>query len=84
MAVHEAGIEPSLPGGRQEVLAGINADNLRARWPGLRVLFMSGYTDDALSRHGVLNPGVVLLEKPFTPKRLAARIREVLAEVPEE
>ncbi len=55
------------------------ADALRERWPDLKMLFMSGYTDDALSRHGVLDPGVVLLEKPFTPKRLAARIREVLA-----
>jgi nitrogen-specific signal transduction histidine kinase/CheY-like chemotaxis protein len=55
------------------------ADTMRARWPDLKVLFMSGYTDDALSRHGILEPGVVLLEKPFTPKRLAARIREVLA-----
>ena len=60
------------------------ADTLRARWPNLRVLFMSGYTDDALSRHGVLDPGVLLLEKPFTPKRLAARIREVLAADPNQ
>jgi nitrogen-specific signal transduction histidine kinase len=57
------------------------ADALRGRWPHLEVLFISGYTDDALSRHGVLEDGVVLLEKPFTPKRLAARIRELLAGV---
>jgi CheY-like chemotaxis protein len=55
------------------------ADALRERWPHLKMLFMSGYTDDALSRHGALEQGVVLLEKPFSPKRLALRIRELLA-----
>jgi PAS domain S-box-containing protein len=46
--------------------------------PGMAVLFVSGYTDDAISRHGVLEPGVAFLEKPFNPGELAHRVREVL------
>jgi PAS domain S-box-containing protein len=43
-----------------------------------RVLFMSGYTDDALAHHGVLSPGLWFIEKPFSPARLARKVREVL------
>jgi PAS domain S-box-containing protein len=46
--------------------------------PGTPVLYMSGYTDEALGRHGVLEPGVVLLQKPFTAEALGRRVREVL------
>ncbi|MEO8196171.1 MAG: PAS domain S-box protein [Thermoanaerobaculia bacterium] len=46
--------------------------------PGLRVIFMSGYTDGALLNQGVLQKSVVLLEKPFTGARLARLVREVL------
>ena len=46
--------------------------------PGTRVAFMSGYTDGALSRHGVLGEGVLLMEKPFTTDRLARVVREAL------
>lgn len=42
---------------------------------------MSGYTDDQISRHGVLEPGIVLLQKPFTPAELVRRVGEVLDEV---
>jgi PAS domain S-box-containing protein len=51
---------------------------LVAQRPGLRVLYMSGYTDDAIVHHGVLNPGVALLNKPFTSRTLATKVREVL------
>lgn len=46
--------------------------------PEVKVLFTSGYTDDALADHGVINPGVQFLEKPFSPPQLAAKVREVL------
>ena len=44
----------------------------------LRVLYMSGYTDDAVLRHGVLEEGMAYLQKPFTPDKLARKVREVL------
>ena len=46
--------------------------------PEMKVLFMSGYTDDAIIRHGVLEAGVSFLEKPFTAAALAAKVRAVL------
>ncbi|MBI5240195.1 MAG: PAS domain S-box protein [Elusimicrobia bacterium] len=46
--------------------------------PGIRVLYFSGYTDDVISRHGVLEPGIALLQKPFTPEVLAQKVREAL------
>ncbi|HEV2827914.1 MAG TPA: response regulator [Pyrinomonadaceae bacterium] len=46
--------------------------------PGTKVLFMSGYTNDAIVRHGVLNPGTWFIQKPFGPDALARKVREVL------
>ena len=43
-----------------------------------RTLFMSGYTDNSMVKHGVLEPGIALLYKPFTFETLTAKIREVL------
>jgi PAS domain S-box-containing protein len=54
------------------------ADRLRERRPRLKVLFVSGYTDDAIVRHGILEPGIAFLQKPFTPEALARKVREVL------
>jgi len=54
------------------------ADQLRVRRPNLRVLFMSGYTDDAVVRHGMLEPGLAYLEKPFRPTTLLRKVRGVL------
>lgn len=56
------------------------ATQIRRGRPALRTLFMSGYSDDALAHGGVVDPGVVLLEKPFSPETLAQRVREILDE----
>ncbi|HEX8116059.1 MAG TPA: ATP-binding protein, partial [Pyrinomonadaceae bacterium] len=55
------------------------ADQLRELRPDLGVLFMSGYTEEAIVNHGVLHEGVNFLEKPFTPDTLTRKVREVLA-----
>jgi CheY-like chemotaxis protein len=51
---------------------------LRASNPGARVLFMSGYTEEAAQRRNVLQPGDAFLAKPFTPEALTRKVREVL------
>jgi PAS domain S-box-containing protein len=48
------------------------------RRPSLRVIYMSGYTEEAIVQHGVVNPGIAFLHKPFTSETLGAKIREVL------
>ena len=56
------------------------ADRLRETRPQVRVLFISGYSEEVISRRGVLEPGVNLLPKPFTAQQLARRLREVLSD----
>jgi len=54
------------------------ADQIRRIRPEQPVLYMSGYTDDAIAHHGVLDPGVHFIPKPFTERALAMKIREAL------
>ena len=54
------------------------AGQLTRRLPGLRVLYISGYPEDSISHHGVLNPEQHFLQKPFPPGQFLERVREVL------
>jgi signal transduction histidine kinase/CheY-like chemotaxis protein len=54
------------------------AERLQAERPGVKVLYVSGYTDEIVDRAGVLHPGVDLLRKPFTAEQLATRVRRAL------
>ena len=51
---------------------------LLERQPSLRVIYMSGYTEEAIVQHGVLAPDIAFLHKPFTSETLGRKIREVL------
>jgi len=54
------------------------AAQVQALVPGIKVLYVSGYTDDAIVRHGVLKPGIAFLQKPFTADALARKVRGML------
>lgn len=58
------------------------AKNLLSIYPGMKRLFVSGYTADVIAHHGVLDAGVHFLQKPFSTDTLAAKIREVLGHEP--
>ena len=64
------------------VMPGLNAremlNELRKSRSGLRALYVSGYAEDAIARHGVLDAGIDLLPKPYTPVTLLARVRKIL------
>jgi two-component system, cell cycle sensor histidine kinase and response regulator CckA len=54
------------------------AERLQPLYPQMKVIYMSGYTDNAIAHRGFLEPGLNFLEKPFTPEGLTRKVREVL------
>jgi FixJ family two-component response regulator len=54
------------------------AERLATMRPEMKVLYMSGYADDAILQHGILDSGVAFLQKPLTPTLLSRKVREVL------
>jgi two-component system cell cycle sensor histidine kinase/response regulator CckA len=61
-----------------EMDGNVMANSLTSTDPELKILFTSGYNDDALAHHGVLNPGVDFLPKPYTPATLTRKVRDLL------
>jgi CheY-like chemotaxis protein len=55
------------------------AQHLLGRKPNMKVLYVSGYTDNAIFRNGLLEPGAAFLEKPFSPDSLARKVHELLS-----
>ena len=58
------------------------ADRLETLHPGIKVLFMSGYTDNVIEHHGVLEEGAEFIQKPFSPEQLATKVRMALGVAP--
>ena len=56
----------------------VMAEWLKTAYPDLKILFTSGYTDEAIAQEGVLEPGIAFLPKPYTPAALTRRVRELL------
>ena len=54
------------------------AERIVKAHPAVKILYISGYTDDAVMRHGIVESGVAFLQKPFSPLALARKVREVL------
>ncbi len=57
---------------------GVCAKNLLPVYPQLKCLFMSGYTSEVIAQHGILDEGVQFIQKPFSKKDLAIKVRMVL------
>jgi len=53
-------------------------DRLKVIHPEMKILYMSGYTDNAILHHGILEPGTNFIQKPFTVESLPRKVREVL------
>ena len=78
---HGAGIDLLLTDVRMPEMEGPElASLLKAKWPGVKVVFISGYVGSSLGTDGVLPAGTILLQKPFTMRLLADTLRKVLDE----
>ncbi len=79
-AEHQGGIDLMMT---DVVMPGLSGSELtksiQAVRPGIHIMYMSGYTDQAIVHHGILGPDIVLLQKPFTLSALANKLREALA-----
>ena len=73
--IHLALMDVVLPGRGGRVVA----EWITQQRPETRIVYMSGYTDGAITHHGMLDPGTTLVEKPFSPDALIRKIREVLS-----
>jgi CheY-like chemotaxis protein len=84
-AAHEGAIHLLLT---DVIMPGMNGRELAQRIseirPGVRILYMSGYTENVIGRNGTLDAGVRLLQKPFTLRDLTTMVREVLDSAPRE
>jgi len=79
--VAESGLKPNLVL-TDVIMPGMSGPEMAARFgrdrPDFKMLYMSGYPDEAIARHGVLEPGIFFLQKPFTERDLAVKVREAL------
>jgi PAS domain S-box-containing protein len=83
--IEEQGLTPELvitdvvmPGLRGSELV----ERIRRTYPSVKVLFMSGYTDNAIVHHGILDPGTPFIQKPFSIRDIAAKVRQLLQDGP--
>jgi len=60
------------------------AERLLLARPAMKVLYMSGYTDDAVMRHGIFYSAMAFIQKPITPEALAREVRQALSRLPEK
>ncbi len=78
-AQHEEGLHLVVTDMVMPGMSGIEvAENVASSYPDIKVLLMSGYTRDEAARRGIASERFAFIEKPFTPARLAARVRELL------
>ncbi len=78
---HEETLDIAITDMVMPLMSGVElAESIASAYPGIKVLLMSGYTRDEAARRGIANERYAFLEKPFTPARLTARVREVLDE----